>query len=276
MAKQLSDAEAAALLRQFRVAEVDIDGVLAARPTDHALLERCRTELVADMGGTGLIHRWPEPPDPYFYVWVFLGVVPEVRKYHASRGIHGNATTDILAELGSQMANRRSIYGSGGLHTYEWMTAHFRGVLYRTGRLIFERSRIWFDAPIRGERALGVHIPGGRLTPQSCDQSFAAAKQFFAAHYPDEPYHYATCVSWVLDPQLEEYLPRESNIVQFARRFTLLPLGDARPEDDETIKAIFARQRTADLPRNTTLERAVVSHLDNGRHWHYRTGWLTL
>lgn len=195
--------------------------------------------------------------------------VPEVGKYHAARGIPADATTEILAELGSQMANRRSMYGSGGLHTYEWMTAHFRGVIYRTGRLLFERT-------MNGERALGVHIPRGKLTPRSCDESFAAAREFFATHYPDEPYKYATCVSWVLDPQLEEYLPPESNIVRFARRFTLLPLGETPPEDDETVKAVFAKLPGADLPRNTTLERAVVSHLDSGRHWYYRAGWLSL
>lgn len=271
-----TDDKAAALLRRFRVAEVDIDGVLTARPTDLDLFDRCRADLVADMGGTGFLDGWPEPPDPYFYVWVLLSVVPELSTYHASRGIPEAATIDILAELGSQMANRRAIYGSGGLHTYHWMTAHFRGVLYRLGRLIFERGRIWFDGPQNGERALGVHMPRGKLTPEACDESFAAAKEFFAEHYPDEPYKFATCVSWVLDPQLEEYLSPESNIVRFARRFTRLPLGAEKPEDDETVKAIFARKRTADLPQNTTLERAVVQHLDAGRHWYYRTGWLTL
>jgi hypothetical protein len=264
-----TDEQAATLLRRFRVAEIDVHGVLAARPTDLERLERCREELIAGIGGTGLIRGWPEPPDPYFYVWVFLSVVPELTEYHKSRGIPEDATTEILAELGSQMANRRSMYGSGGLHTYEWMTAHFRGVIYRTGRLLFERIT-------DGEPALGVHIPRGKLTPQLCDESFVAAKEFFATHYPDEPYKYATCTSWVLDPQLEEYLPPDSNIVQFARRFTLEPIGDRRPEDDETVHAIFAKRRTADLPRNTTLERAVLRHLDSGRHWYYRTGRLTL
>ena len=31
-----------------------------------------------------------------------------------------------------------------------------------------------------------------------------------------------------------------------------------------------------ELPQRTTLERAIVAHLREGRHWRDRTGWLTL
>ena len=285
-------AEAADLLRRCGVAEIDVDGVLASSPARNPelmrLLVRCHDELVADMGGLGTLEGWPALPDSlgavgrYFYVWVLLSVIPQVREYHASRGIPEDATWDILGELGSQMANRRSVWGEGGLHTYHWMTVHFRGVLYRTGRLLFERLRIWFDAdgehaPRKGDWALGVHIPRGRLTPEACADSFALAREFFARHYPDEPYRYATCVSWVLDPQLEEYLPADSNIIRFGRRFQLLPIGSTPPDDRSTVESIFAR-RYVDLdrlPQTTRLERAVVTHLRAGQHWYYRTGWLT-
>ncbi|HVX44506.1 MAG TPA: hypothetical protein VHC49_11505, partial [Mycobacteriales bacterium] len=173
------------------------------------------------------------------------------------------------------------INGTGGLSAQEWLTAHFRGVLFRLGRLLYERQSIWFDAdgPRRGEYSLGIHIPRGRLTPQSCDESFALARSFFARHFPEEqPCRYATCVSWVLDPQLASYLSPESNIIRFQRRFTILPLESERAGDRETVEAIFASpfRDIEQLPRTTSLERAVTTHLQNGGHWYFRTGWLRL
>lgn len=296
-----TSAEVITILRRLRVAEADIGEVLAARPSARQnpdlwwLLERCNRELVNDMGGLGTIAGWPTLPAQlgpigrYFYVWVFLSTISDLRKYHSRRGIPEEITWATLAELGTQMWYRRSICGDGGLHTQEWVTAHFRGVLYRLGRLLFERQRIWFDAerdggdrpPRRGAWALGVHIPRGRLTPESCDKSFMQACAFFSRYFPEEPYLFATCVSWVLDDQLRAYLSPGSNILRFQRRFHLLSLGATTPSDQATVEAIFARRwthatDTALLPQATHLEHAVVTHLRAGRHWYYRTGWLPI
>jgi hypothetical protein len=95
--------------------------------------------------------------------------------------------------------------------------------------------------------------------------------------FPGEPLHIATCTSWLLDDQLAEYLPTESNILAFQRRFTLVP--GAREEDEAILHYVFGAGRSKnieELPQSSTLERAVVGHLRDGRHWHMRTGWLSI
>jgi hypothetical protein len=57
------------------------------------------------------------------------------------------------------------------------------------------------------------------MTSQACELSFEAAVDFFKRHLPAEKYRLAVCHSWLLDPQLAEYLPTDSNIIQFQRRF---------------------------------------------------------
>jgi hypothetical protein len=42
------------------------------------------------------------------------------------------------------------------------------------------------------------------------------AREFFGHHFPDEPVSHFVCHSWLLDPQLVEYLPERSNIVRFS------------------------------------------------------------
>jgi hypothetical protein len=83
---------------------------------------------------------------------------------------------------------------------------------------------------------------------------------------------------WLLDEQLAEYLPADSNIVRFQRRFTLVA-GESWPADDEIVQFVFGRPRPASLDslrQRTTLERAIVQHLREGRHWYGRLGWTYL
>ncbi|MEQ7006752.1 acyltransferase domain-containing protein [Actinopolymorpha sp. B17G11] len=291
-------AAAAALFDRLGLASRDIKEAVAARPDRRRqpalwwLLERCHHRLLQRMGRTGDLGPWPSLPEEvgpagrYLYIWVLLATVPAVGRYHRERGISEETSWETMSALGAQVANHRALFGTGGLHTQEWMTVHFRGLLYALGRLYFERLPIWFDAagsaggrllPQRGDWSLGVHIPEGRLTPEACEASFARARAFFPRHFPGEDYRYATCVSWILDPQLEEYLSPATNIVQFQRRFTLLPAGEA--SDNATVVEFVFRRPLAeldDLPRGTTLQRAIVDHIRAGRHWKFRTGWFEL
>jgi hypothetical protein len=79
-------------------------------------------------------------------------------------------------------------------------------------------------------------------------------------------------------------LSPDSNITRFQRRFTLVPEDDnAEPElaDRDILELVFHRvvdpgrsllQLLDDLPQDTTLQRAYVTHLRCGNHWLTRTG----
>jgi len=124
---------------------------------------------------------------------------------------------------------------------------------------------------------LSVHIPqfAGPLSPQACDAAFARTKEFFARHFAED-YHIATCNSWLLDEQLAEHLPDNSNIIQFQRRFH----SAYRPDDADADAMLFVFGRPGaeldQLPRQTTLQRAIIDHQKAGRHWHGGVGWLLL
>jgi hypothetical protein len=134
------------------------------------------------------------------------------------------------------------------------------------------------SVPFRdGNPALDVHIPeAGPLTPATCDRSLQWAQDFFPVHFPTERYKVAICTSWLLDDQLANYLEPDSNIIRFQRRFRLLPGGGNGDED--MLMFVFRRAAPVldELPQRTSLERAVVRHLEGGHHWKVRTGWLEL
>jgi hypothetical protein len=251
------------LCARLDVAEEDARLVLAGRPRDdesRAVVERWRTELAAD--GAGPI-EWPARGD-FLHVWAFLAALPDARRRHAERAVPDDVSWATLADLGIALAEHRRRHGRPGFDHAWWLARHWRGRLYRLGRLQFE---LYDDA-------LGIHIPrGAPLDPEACDASFATARAFFARHLPEQPAAVARCTSWLLDPQLAEYLPPDSNIVRFQRRFELD--DEVEPGDDDIRMFVFGAA-AASPPQRTALERAIVAHLRAGRHWHTRSGWVMI
>jgi hypothetical protein len=286
-------------LLRLAVPHEDIDAIVACLPVLRQqgplrwLLERC-VHLLArciDQPEAGL--RFPTIPKQskavrrYFYVFVFLAMLPHLRKVHRQRGIPEHVSWLTLTDLGRTVAMHRRFHGTGGLRDPNWLVRHFTGNIYQLGRLQFERTTLdqrlgpsiaragLPDRP--GDPCLSVHIPDycGPLSPQACDDSFAAAREFFARHFPGECYRIAVCGSWLLDTQLVEYLPADSNIVQFQRRFTIRTF----PANDRSIvRFVFGTDEfdVDELPRRTTLEHAMLDHIKAGRHWRAGSGWLTL
>jgi hypothetical protein len=284
------------VLLDLAVPHEDVDAVVRDIPAPDRnpdvwwLLTRCAHALVRHMG---TVDRPPDFPTiaalpPYFYVHVYLAVLPHVRAYHRRLGVDEEVSRRTLADLGRVMAVHRRVYGTGGMDVPYWPTLHFHGVLYQLGRLQFERARLGrrTGAAVRaaglpygpGDPALAVHVPAfyGPLTPRACDESFAHAREFFARHHPDERYAVAVCRSWLLDRQLAGYLPADANILAFQRRFRLAYRPD--PDDHGVLRFVFGAESPDldELPRESTLQRAIVDHLRSGGHWHGGAGWLPL
>jgi hypothetical protein len=291
-------AELPALLRRLGVADQDAAALAGALPSPDRtpevwwLLERCHRRIVADLGGIAPLPRWPPLPGilgahgRLFYASVFLAAVPDVRDWHRRRGIPDDVSWATLADFGRHLAVVRRLHGQPAADPPTWLRNHFRGALYQLGRLQFCRSRVWsrqadldrLGVGLRhGDPALDLHIPeAGPLAPDACDQALRLARGFFPRHFPEERYQVVICSSWLLDDQLGAYLAPTSNIMRFQRRFRLLPGGV--DGDEDILRFVFRRAAPAldELPRRSSLERAVVDHLRAGRHWKVRTGWFEL
>jgi GNAT-like C-terminal domain/N-acyltransferase N-terminal domain len=291
--------ECPALYQRLGIRDDDAAEITATTPSPNDdpelwwLLQRSHQTLVAGMGDLEWSWlRWPHLPPGlgsrgrFFYVHVLLASVPAVLRYHEKRGIPEDTSWATLADLGRQLAIYRRIHGVGGLGVQFWFSLHFRGLIYDLGRLQFNRGRISFsddaiaaaDVPFtKADTALGVHIPeSGPMTPEGCTASFERARAFYDQYFGEEGYRYAVCSSWLLDPQLAEYLPEDSNIVRFQRRFQLMPGGH---DGDKAVFEFVLRKLEPtldDIPRRTTLERAIAQHMEAGRHWEVREGWLAL
>lgn len=244
------------LLDRLAFADDDARDLLAAEPTDEEQrLVESRRGALARAGD------WPfDEAAPWLHVRTFLAALPRVRQLHRTRGVADDVSWATLSDLGRHTAIDRRLHGSGGLRNAHWISLHFSGGIYELGRLQFE--------PRADE--LSIHIPAsGPLTPVACDESLARAVAFFG---PRD----ALCTSWLLDPALADYLPHDSNIVLFQRRFELVDPG--LEADDDVLRFVFRRLEADldELPQLTSLERAIVAHMRAGARWRSPTGMLAL
>ncbi len=250
--------------------------------------------LVAAMGRTEPLPALPvvtpdtvDPPG-YFGVLVALLTVPFARAYHRERGVDEVTSWRTFVDIGRNIAVYRNRHGQPGFDDLDWVALHLTGQLYDLGRLQVARGRLGrtFTQLIRehgldaeeGEPCLDVHIPrySGPMDVAGCDRSLARAAEFFPRHFPEESPRYLVCSSWLLDPVLAERLPSSSNIVAFQRRFTAARCDE--PGDEATLIFVFedpTRPLSA-YPRSSSLQRAVLEHLEAGGHWHGGRGWRAL
>ena len=280
----------------------DRDAMLDARPDPERdpelwwLLRGTIAELRANMD-TPLpaegYQSWPTiplaagPVGLWLYAWSLLSVVPDLRDAHRRRGIAEQITHDTVVQLGAVIKAHHDVTGYRGLGLFPlWGPPQvICGCDFSIGRHDFTRSYLAFgDGPAGW--ALQVHIPPkGALVEFESIASIAAAEEFFGTHFPDEPIAALVCKSWILDPQLADYLGPDSNLVRFQSRFTLLPhvpLDDVSEGDREMMRlglqltvpeeGPLTESDLARIPRTTTLSHAFVSHIRAGRHWHKRTG----
>ncbi|GGO12751.1 hypothetical protein GCM10010116_25620 [Microbispora rosea subsp. aerata] len=275
-------ADAPAILDRLGVRPDDAAEIMAGWPDPDSplwtpelrwLLDRTIALVRADLGGYNWLPPGPELPRDrglawrHLYAYAYLAMVDVVRGYHRDHGVSDDVSWTTLADLGRNLAIDRRMRGEGWPVMQAWLTLHARGGLYELGRLQYQR----------GDGTLGLHIPeAGPLTPEAIDASLDEARAFFPRHFPDERYTTFSCGSWLLDPQLLEYLPEDSNIARFQRRFELEPYEE--PEgidaDVEVLRFVFRTLTTPldQLPRRTVLQRAIIDHLKAGRHWRWCRG----
>lgn len=141
-----------------------------------------------------------------------------------------------------------------------WWTARQAGChLFRIGELEYEIKQA------EGRDVIGIHIPSDAdFSPEAVDASLRAAEEFFEKYFPEYAGCDYICHSWLLDQQLTNWLKKDSNIVQFQKRFSIYDPGEA---EVDFLRWIFCAPGVpyADLPERTSLQRKVKHHLLEGK-----------
>lgn len=124
---------------------------------------------------------------------------------------------------------------------------------------------------------LNVHIPeGSRLDHEQCVKSYNEALAFFKKYFPETDYKAFVCYSWLLDVQLKDILPGESNIAQFLDDFVVFPVDS--PREAQVYERVFGKytDTPADLPENTLLQKSIKKYIVEGNCMRNGAGFILI
>jgi len=153
-----------------------------------------------------------------------LFLCESLKERYAEKGIDEKILLDTLSDIGVWLDVWSEIKGELYLSELPWLQHHLSMRLFRLGRLQFLMTQCRKDYPEyglkSGDPVIEVHVPAsGALTVESCEESIAMAREFFAKYFPEFNYRYFVCRSWLLDSTLRDFLPEDSNILQFQKMF---------------------------------------------------------
>lgn len=198
-----------------------------------------------------------------------------LRRCYAEQGIDDAIFVTGMTDLKWKLWECKKIKGIYGTSAGTWYGLFFKMAMFGMGRLQYEIRRFRRTYEKDGKRlepdslVLGVHIPR-TLTPfskESCDESFAMAKDFFANRLGDAPLAFV-CNSWLLYPENEKILHEKSNIRKFMARFDITERTDV--DDYDELWSVFDMEYTGnieDFPEDTFLQKAYKDHLrEGGKH----------
>lgn len=252
----------------------------ALDPEARETADRLYQSIAADMGGRKWL-GWPKPPQehPLLGLYPLLAAVPDMLAFHRERGIDEDLSRKVLSDIGEKLRFNRRIHGRAGLDVANWFTGHVRGALYQLGRLQF-----CVEGP-DPKPFVGMHIrgEGGPLTLDAVRDSVEWALEYFPTVFPeryDGPEDMVfMCESWLLDPQLRDWLPERSNIPGFGALFDLQGPGDPAGNRSDLWRFVFGRPEDTpveQLPQDNTLQRSVMAGIEADVPWRNRFGRLNL
>ena len=133
-------------------------------------------------------------------------------------------------------------------------------------------KREWRVAVQAEDDILNVHIPSHvPLTKENAEASYARAWEVLRACYPAYDPKCFACFSWLMDPQLKNFLKPGSNLVAFQERFHRFAMKSG---GTDVYSFLFKKPVETDkeLCEDTSLQRAVKAHYLNGRYIYAQGG----
>lgn len=235
-----------------------------------------------------VMEKWPESSNPEMpaeldeerrnalFICLYCLLTKPSREVYLSKGCTEENWRDNMPDLLWHMHDEDGRVWMDTLNgEFVWHCSILNATNIKLGRLQFYPLACQHDFPSvgigKGDHLVGFHIPAcGPLTPESCIDAFARARDFFAARRPAWEFSHFFCQSWLFNPIYQKYLPPTSNIVRLQRMGTIIPFpNDSR----DAIRRVFTfgHEDVNTAHPRTAMQRAVQQILKNGEDIGYGT-----
>ena len=201
---------------------------------------------------------------------LFICLSKHLKALYVAKGIDLDIFHNSMLDLKYKLDECKVVKGIIGSFVASWFVGFFTLERFALGRLQFEVIQFGHHYARDGHvltpdsKVINIHIPRTltHLSPQSCDEAFAMAREHFRELVDDScPF---VCHSWMLYPKNKEILPEDTNVYRFMSRFDIWNSGD-NPNHNDLWRIFDTDEKDPNLlPTDTRMRRAYVNHLKNG------------
>ncbi|MEE1138770.1 MAG: acyltransferase domain-containing protein [Acutalibacteraceae bacterium] len=209
------------------------------------------------------------------YLVLLLNCTKPLLTAYRKAGISEEIYWTSVLDLKSKMLECKENYDIWGTFVEGWFMGFYKLERFGIGRFQFDLSdfgeEFYEENGIfikEDEFCLGLHIPSHRepLTYEVRMDTYKKAFEFFKDRF-DGKHIVICCNSWLLYPDNLNILPEKSNVCDFILDFQ--PLDIRQTYDFGDCWRIFnvgkSSLRPAELPRNTSMQRAYAEWFDQGK-----------
>lgn len=185
-------------------------------------------------------------------------------------GIPEKIYVDTMGAFSRFVREYKESYGSYGFDRGSWTPRQVSCKLFRIGQLEYELTTL-DCTPV-----VSLHIPtDADLRPAVLRPSIREGLTELYRLFPEYAEKKVCCHSWLLSPQLKEFLPEDSNILRFQELFDIEP--DSTPSSN-VLLWVFKNPKLPPetYPENTSLQRKLKQFFLNGGQFLEGKGCLRL
>lgn len=201
---------------------------------------------------------------------VFICLSKHLKELYIEHEIDLSIFHNSMLDLKYKLDECKTVKGIVGSFVAFWFNRFYNLERFALGRLQFEVDSFGHHYENDGHAltpdssVINIHIPRTltHLTPESCDEAFAMAKEFFADQLKGECAF--VCHSWMLYPGNKQILPDSTNVYKFMSRFDIFNSADD-PNLEDLWRIFDTDEKNPDLLKtDTSMRRAYVNHLKSG------------
>ena len=189
---------------------------------------------------------------------------------YEQRNIDKDIYMNSMLDLKWKLVECKKMKKICGTDAAEWHWRFFNLTRFAIGRLQFETD-FSNHKYIKGEHmvypgdtVISVHIPScGMLDELQVIDSYIKAENFYKDLFGKGAVPFM-CYSWLLYPQHDKILPKESNIRKFKNRYDIVDYTVNSGDDLWRIFYTDKRENPNTYPQTTSLQRAYVKMLNSG------------
>lgn len=210
----------------------------------------------------------------FMFIWlaIWLGCALRTHEMYRLKGIDDQVFYATMGCFARFTKEHKESFGVYGFDRSIWTYRMIAMKLFRLGELEFEMTDYQGpDLVLGGDTALGhgepvlyVHIPSdAQLEGENCHESYRLAKSFFDRFYPEYAYNVLYTDTWLLSPNLQQFLPEGSRIMNFQKDYRICL---ANEDSTDFLGRVFKNPalEPSCYPENTSLQRKIKKHILKG------------